>query len=192
MVAAKEKAPEEVPSEEEWDALATVAIQLMAGEEDAEEADEPKEEEIDFESWFFEEPVEEPVEKETGVVSCAVADEEKPQESTKLEAITKEGDYVETTQRSVVVVEKTARREFVQGDAAREVIRREKKTRRQLVPRQREKKIPEPSCLETTILEDRTQTSEQRQAREIIRSNKKHDDPDGRGVPKIETTPSWC
>ena len=80
----------------------------MAGVEDIEEADEPKEEKIDFESWFFEEPVEEPVKKETGIVRCAVADKEKPQESTELEAITKEGDDDKTTQRSVIVVEKIA------------------------------------------------------------------------------------
>ena len=54
----KEKAPKEVPSEEEWNAIAAVAMQLVAGVVDVEEAGGPEDEEIDFESWFFEEPVE--------------------------------------------------------------------------------------------------------------------------------------
>lgn len=49
-------------TEEEWDALATIVI---ADVPDVKEAVEPKEEEIDFESWFFEEPILE----ETEVVS---------------------------------------------------------------------------------------------------------------------------
>ena len=192
MVTMKEKAPEEVPSEEEWDAVAAVAMQSVTDVEDVEEADEPEEEEIDFESWFFEEPVEEPVKKETRIVRCAVADKEKPQESTELEAITKEGDDDETTQRSVVVAEKTAGQEFVQEDAARQVICREKKTRRRLLPMQREKNIPEPSLLKKIILKGRLQTSEQFQAQKIKRNNRKHDDLDKRGVPKIKTTSSRC
>lgn len=36
------------------------------------------------ESWFFEEPVEVPIEKEIRVMRCAVADEQKPQENTEL------------------------------------------------------------------------------------------------------------
>jgi hypothetical protein len=184
----KEKAPEEVPSEEQWDAVAAVAMQSVADVEDVEEASEPEDEEIDFESWFFEEPVDEPVKKETGVVRCTVANEEKPQESTEMATITKKGDDDETTQKSVAVVEKAAERQ----DAVRLMNRREEKSQRRLVPRQREKKILEPSLLKKTILEDRLQMSEQLQTQKIKRRNKKHDDPDKRGVPKIKTTPNRC
>ena len=72
------------------------------------------------------------------------------------------------------------------------MIRREKKARRRLVSKQREKKIPETSLVKKTILEDRLQMSEQLQAQKIKRNNKKHDDPDGRGVPKIKTASSRC
>lgn len=80
------------------DAQATIAI--------AEAIEPEEEEERDFESWFFEEPIVE----EIGAVSCAVAYDEKPQENAKLAVITKEGDDdVETTPKSVVVKKKAAK-----------------------------------------------------------------------------------
>ena len=141
--------------------MAAVAVQSVADVENVEKASEPKDEEIDFESWFFEELIEEPVEKEIGVVRCEVADEKKPQESTELKAITKEGDDDEMTHGSIVVVEKTAGREFVQVDATHLVNCRHKIVRRRLVPRQCENNIPEPSILKMTILEGRAQMFEQ-------------------------------
>lgn len=62
---------------------------------------------IDFESLPFKEPIKELVDEETKVIkearimSCMVADDEKPQESTEVEVITKEGDVVSMTHRSV-------------------------------------------------------------------------------------------
>ena len=109
MVTMKEKAPEEVLSEEERDAVAVVAMQSAADVEDVKEAYEPEDKGNDFESWFFEEPVEEPVKKETRVVRCTVANEEKPQESAEMVTITKKGDDDETTQRSIAIVEKAAK-----------------------------------------------------------------------------------
>ena len=125
------------------------------------------------------------------MVSCAVAEEKKPQEITELEAITKEGDDDETTQRSVVIAVKTAGQESVQGHVACQMDPREKSIRR-LVPRQREKKISESSLPKKTILEYRLQMYEQLQFQKIKRSSGKHDDPDKRGVPKLRTISSRC
>lgn len=47
-----EKTPEEIPCEEDWDAVATDGIQSIVGIELAEEADELEEEEIDIELSF--------------------------------------------------------------------------------------------------------------------------------------------
>ena len=78
MVIKKEKAPEEVLSEEEWDVVAAIVILLMACVEDVKEASQPeKEEGIDIKSWFFEELVKKQVKKEIGVVSYTVAHQEK-------------------------------------------------------------------------------------------------------------------
>jgi hypothetical protein len=149
MVSTIKKAPEEVSSEDEWDVLATVTI---ASAYDAEGADEP-EEKIDFKSRFFDEPIE----KSIRVISCTMADEEKPQERAKMEAITKEGDDVEMTHRSVVVAKKTEGREFVQGDVTCYVIHREEmETRRRQVAMQCEEKILELSLLKNIILKKKT------------------------------------
>jgi hypothetical protein len=108
-------------------------------------------EEIDFESWFFDKLIEEDIR----VMRCAVADEEKPQESAEMEAIIEEGDDVESTQRSVIVIEKTEDREFVHEDALCQVIRRDEGTRRRPISMRYEKKVPKSSLQKMIVPGDK-------------------------------------
>ncbi|KAJ4748220.1 Zinc-binding dehydrogenase family protein [Rhynchospora pubera] len=164
VVAMKEKASFDVKSEEEWDGLATVAIVDKTASE--------SEEEIDFEPWFFEEAVEE----ETAIRSCAsVAVEQKPQEDATMEFITEESD-------DVAVMEKAAKEQVIsrRRENCRAICRVDDRGTR----RQQLQVLHSKSKFTMKQVEDKPTIKMRCHARKYHRDHKKHDDPDGRGVPK--------
>jgi hypothetical protein len=120
-----EKAPEEVPSEDERDMLVVV---VLAGIEDAERLMSPKKR-----STLSHGSLMSRSRRVLELWTTRWLDEEKSQDSAEMEVIIEEGDDVKMTRTSIIVTKKTERWVFVHEDAFCQVIHRDEGTWQRLI-----------------------------------------------------------